>query len=125
MNDDPVMAALAIEAGAKGYVTKNDGPAIFFSAVRSVVEGGVFLRSETATEIAFLRASAKATKISNLRTRELRILRLIAAGRTMAEIAKEFDLSYRAIANSYTQLKQKLGARSSADLIRIAVEWKL
>jgi two-component system, NarL family, invasion response regulator UvrY len=125
MNDDPVVAALAIEAGAKGYITKNDGPALFSIAVRSVAEGGIFLRPETASEIAFLRASAKSTKISNLRPRELRILRLIAAGQTMAEIAEELDLSYRTIANSCTQLKQKLGARSAVDLIRIALEWKL
>ena len=79
--------------GVTGEAAPNDGPALFSSAVRSVAEGGIFLRPETASEIAFLRASAKSTKISNLRPRELGILRLIAAGRTMAEIAEEEQIA--------------------------------
>jgi two-component system, NarL family, invasion response regulator UvrY len=125
MNDDPTVAARAIEAGARGYITKNDDPTLFADAVKSVAEGAVYLRPEMAREIAFLRAGAKAIKISNLGPRELEILRLIAAGRTMAEIAEEVDLSYRTIANSCSQLKQKLGARSAADLIRMALDAKL
>jgi two-component system, NarL family, invasion response regulator UvrY len=120
MNDDPVAAALAIEAGAKGYIAKNHDAALLSNAVKSVADGGVYLRPEMAREIAFLRAWAKATKTSNLSKRELGILRLIAAGRTMAEIAEALDLSYRTTANNCALLKQKLGARSAADLMRIA-----
>ena len=125
MNDDPAMAARAIEAGAKGYVTKNDDPALIPTAVRSVAEGGVCLRPEMASEIAFLPAHANPTKISDLNPRELEILRLIAAGRTMVEIAKQFDLSYKTIANYCAQLKHKLGAQSAMELMRIALDAKL
>jgi DNA-binding NarL/FixJ family response regulator len=86
-NSDPGMAALAIEVGAKGYVATNDDRVLFVSAVKSVAEGCIFLGPEMASEIAFRRASAKATKISNLTQRELKIVRLMAAGRTTAEIA--------------------------------------
>jgi DNA-binding NarL/FixJ family response regulator len=48
MNDNPAMAAQAIEAGAKGYITKNDDPALLPGAVKSVAEGGVYLRPEIA-----------------------------------------------------------------------------
>lgn len=125
MNDDPAVAARAIEAGAKGYVTKSDDPALLPGAVKSVAEGGVYLRPEMASEIAFLHAGAKATKISDLNPRELEILRLMAAGRTIAEIAKLFDLSWKTIANHRTELKRKLGARSAMDLMRIALDAKL
>jgi two-component system, NarL family, invasion response regulator UvrY len=125
MNDDPAVAARAIEAGAKGYITKSDDPTVLPGAVKSVAQGGVYLRPEMASEIAFLRARANPTKISDLSPRELEILRLIAAGRTMAEIAKQFDLSYKTIANHCTQLKRKLGARSAMDLMRIALDAKL
>ena len=42
MNDDPVVAARAIEAGAKGYIAKNDDPALFAEAVRAVANGGLY-----------------------------------------------------------------------------------
>ena len=74
-----------------------------------------------AQQIAFLRAGANANAISSLSPRELEILRLFAAGRTMAQIADLLNISYKTAANNCTQLKQKLGARSAIDLMRIAL----
>ena len=93
--------------------------------MKAVAEGGVYLRPEMANEIAFLHAGAKASKISDLSQRELEILRLMAAGQTIAEIANQFDLSWKTIANHRTELKRKLGARSAMDLMRIALEARL
>ena len=121
MNDDPVIVARAIEAGARGYIAKNDDPALFADAVRAVAKGGLYLHSDMARQIAFLRAGANANAISNLSPRELEILRLLAAGRTMAQIADLLNVSYKTVANNCTQLKQKLGARSAMDLMRIAL----
>ena len=121
MNDDPVIAARAIEAGAKGYIAKNDDPSLIAEAVRRVANGGLYLHPEMARQIAFLRAGANADAISSLSPRELEILRLLAAGRTMAQIADLLAVSYKTVANNCTQLKQKLGARSAMDLMRIAL----
>jgi two-component system, NarL family, invasion response regulator UvrY len=121
MNDDPTVAARAIEAGAKGYIAKNDDPALFADAIKTVANGGRYLHPEMARRIAFLRAEPSPDAISNLSARELEILRLLAAGRTMAQIADLLNVSYKTIANNCTQLKQKLGARSSMDLMRIAI----
>ena len=55
MNDDPVIAARAIESGAKGYIAKNDDPTLFADAVRTVADGGVYLHPAMARQIAFLR----------------------------------------------------------------------
>ena len=125
MNDDPVIASRAIEAGAKGYIAKNDDPSLFADAVKSVAEGGTYLHPAMARQIAFLRAGANATMVSSLSGRELEILRLIAAGRTMAQIADALNVSYKTIANNCTQLKHKLGARTAMDLMRIALDAKL
>ena len=43
MNDDPTVAARAIEAGAKGYIAKNDDPTLFAGAVKTVAKGGRYL----------------------------------------------------------------------------------
>jgi two-component system, NarL family, invasion response regulator UvrY len=121
MNDDPAVAARAIEAGAKGYIAKNDDPALFAEAVKQVASGGLYLHPEMARQIAFLRAGGNANAISSLSPRELEILRLLAAGRTMAQIADLLNVSYKTVANNCTQLKQKLGARSAMDLMRVAL----
>jgi two-component system invasion response regulator UvrY len=122
MNDDPVFAARAIEAGAKGYIAKNDDPSLFIDAVRQVAQGGVYLHPDMALQIAFLRTSANANKVSSLSARELEILRMLAAGRSMGDIADALHVSYKTVANNCTALKQKLGARTSMDLMRIAME---
>jgi hypothetical protein len=79
--------------------------------VRSVAEGGTFLRAEIATEIAFIRASAKAAKISDLKPRENEVLRLLAAGWSMAEIAAETNLSYRTVATAAPDSNKDSGAQ--------------
>jgi two-component system invasion response regulator UvrY len=122
MNDDPVFAARAIEAGAKGYIAKNDDPLLFVEAVRRVANGGVYLHPEMARQIAFLRSGANASRLADLSPRELEILRLLAAGKTMAEIAHILSVSYKTVANNCTQLRQKLGARSAMELMRIALD---
>ena len=121
MNDDPVFAARAIEAGAKGYIAKNDDPLLFAEAVRRVGEGGVYLRPEVAREVAFIRVGSGPNQLSSLSARDLEILRLLAAGNSMAEIAHVLNVSYKTVANNCTALKHKLGARSAMDLMRIAV----
>jgi len=125
MNDDPVFAARAIEAGAKGYIAKSDDPLLLAEAVRRVAEGGGYLHPEMACEIAFLRVRSNASRVSDLSARELEILRLLAKGKTMAEIADVLRVSYKTVANNCTQLRQKLGARSAMDLMRIAIDSKL
>ena len=121
MNDDPTVAARAIEAGARGYIAKNDDPALFAGAVKLVANGGRYLHPDMARRIAFLRVDPNPDAVSSLSARELEILRLLATGRTMAEIADLLNVSYKTVANNCTQLKQKLGARSSMDLMRIAM----
>ncbi len=122
MNDDPVFAARAIEAGAKGYIAKNDDPSLFVGAVKQVARGGVYLHPDMARQIAFLRTSSSAGKVAALSARELEILRMLAVGKSMGDIADALRVSYKTVANNCTALKQKLGARSSMDLMRIAIE---
>ncbi len=125
MNDDAFFAARAIEAGAKGYIAKSDDPLLFISALRRVAEGGVYLQPEMASDVAFNRTGAGPGKLAGLNARELEILRLFAAGRKVAEIADILNVSHKTAANNCTALKQKLGARNSVELIRIAVDSKL
>ncbi|WP_036293842.1 response regulator transcription factor [Methylosinus sp. PW1] len=125
MNDDPIFAARAIEAGARGYVTKNDDPFLLLRAVREVAAGGVFMMPRLANRLAFDKTAALANPLAELSSRELEILRLLGKGSSMTEIADAVHVSYKTIANTCSLLKRKLGARTPMDLVRIAIEQRL
>ena len=60
-----------------------------------------------------------------LTERELEIMQLLGKGRSLAEIAHDVRVSYKTVANTCALLKRKLGARTTADLVRMAVERRL
>lgn len=122
MNDDPIFAARSIEQGARGYIAKNEDPASFIKAVRAVANGGRYLSNNLALKLAFSDQKHRGSLLDALNIREIEILRNLADGKDMAEIAHMMKISYKTVANSCALLKRKLGARSRADLIRIAVE---
>ena len=124
MNDDPMFAAQAIECGAKGYVSKSDDPSVFLGAIREVSRGGHSLPSEMAQKIAFLRIGAGEATAS-LTPREREVLRLLAKGKSMSEIAALINVSYKTIATTCAALRAKFSARTPMQLIRIAVEQKI
>jgi DNA-binding NarL/FixJ family response regulator len=122
MNDDPAFAARAIAAGARGYVSKSGDPADLVEAIREVGRGGVFLAPATAQSIAFARPD---DRLGKLNPREIEILRLLAAGKSLTEIAWMVHASYKTIANTSSMMRQKLGLRTSAELVRLAIESRL
>jgi len=125
MNDDPIFAARAIETGAKGYVSKSGDPGDLIEAIRKVGEGGVFLPSAIAQRIAFSGPGFSENRLAKLTQREIEILRLLGAGKSLSEIAWLVHSSYKTIANTSSLMRQKLGLRSSSELVRFAIESRL
>ena len=125
MNDDPIFAARAIETGAKGYVSKSGDPRDLVEAIRKVGDGGVFLPSAIAQSIAFAGAGFAENPLAKLTSREMEILRLLGAGKSLSEIAWLVHSSYKTIANTSSIMRQKLGLRSPAELVRFAIESRL
>ena len=121
MHAEPLYAARAIEAGARGYLSKNAAPEELLRAVRKVAEGGRYIENDIAQELAVQTLSAT-SPLGQLADRDLEILRSLAEGRSMAEIAGALGLSYKTVANACSQIKAKLGVARTADLIRVAIE---
>jgi DNA-binding NarL/FixJ family response regulator len=122
VNEDPAFVVRAVELGAKGFVCKGDDPQSLLEAVHEVAAGTTFVSPQLAKSVTFATADVRAHPVGLLNNRELEILRMLARGRTITQIAEAMDLSYKTIANTTTMLKQKLGAQAHADLVRIAVE---
>lgn len=125
MNDDPVFAARSIDQGARGYLAKNEDPKAFIKAIRAVAAGERYLSNNLALKLAFSDQNLAKNPLDSLTGREIEILRNLAEGKDMAEIAHVLKVSYKTVANNCLLLKRKLGARSKADLLRIAVENKV
>jgi two-component system invasion response regulator UvrY len=122
MNDDPIFAARAIEIGAKGYVSKTGEPYNLVEAVREVGKGGTYLPSAIAQSIAFAGPAFAKSPLSKLTSREIEILRLLSTGKSLSEIAWMVHSSYKTVANTSSIMRQKLGVRTSAELVRLAIE---
>ena len=119
MHAEPLYARRSLEAGAHGYVSKNAAPDELLAAVRRVAAGGRYIEAEIAQALAL---GAGAETLNALSPRELEIMRLLAAGSSLAEIAEALGASYKTIANTCTLIKSKLGVARTADLVRLAIE---
>jgi DNA-binding NarL/FixJ family response regulator len=122
INEDSALVVRAIELGAQGYVSKGDDPRMLIKAIRKVAAGDNFISPQLAKAVTF---SIKANPTTQMTARELEILRLLGRGDKISEVANALEISYKTVANTTSLLKQKLGAKSHSDLIRIAVEMGL
>ncbi|PGH56949.1 DNA-binding response regulator [Azospirillum palustre] len=122
MHEDPAIAARALKAGARGYVTKNDAPDSLASAIGTVLAGRIHLDSGLARDLALMSLSPPSDPLAVLTQREREILALVGRGMTAAAIAERLGISQKTVANSCTQIKDKLGADSARALIRIAID---
>ncbi len=122
MNDDPVFVARAIETGAKGFVSKTGDPLDLIEAIREVGKGGVYLPAAMAQTFAFASSEVARNPLSKLNSREMEILRLLSAGKSLSEIAWMVHSPYKTVANTSSIIRQKLGVRTSAELVRLAIE---
>ncbi|MBR1270397.1 response regulator transcription factor [Bradyrhizobium sp. AUGA SZCCT0222] len=122
MNDDPVFAVRAIDVGAKGFVSKTGDPQDLVDAIREVAKGGVYLPPAIAQSIAFAGPSYAKSPLSKLTAREMEILRLLSAGKCLSEIAWLVHSSYKTVANTSSIMRHKLGVRTSAELVRLAID---
>ena len=122
MNDDPVIVARAIKIGAKGYVAKTGDPNDLVQAIREVGKGGVYLPPAIARSIAFAGPAVAKSPLSKLNSREMEILRLLSSGKSLSEIAWLVHSPYKTVANTSSIIRHKLGVRTSAELVRLAIE---
>jgi two-component system, NarL family, invasion response regulator UvrY len=121
MHDDETHVTRALQAGAMGYVTKNADPEELLEAVARVAQGDKYIEREIAEAIVFASLESSPNLLQELSARDLEILRLLADGRSLPQIAETLGISYKTAANNCTRIKAKLRAGSTAELIRIAI----
>jgi two-component system, NarL family, invasion response regulator UvrY len=124
MYQDGIYATRAMNAGARGYVSKSSAPDLLVDAVRIVAAGRRYLSPDVQT------AMSKQTSHENpladmLSPRELEVLRLLAQGFGVEQIGEHLGLSPKTAANHQSSIKQKLGVNSALQLILAAQQYGL
>ncbi len=124
VNEDPDLAAEAIREGASGYLLKNSAASELQRAIDDAMEGRTYITPliakglvETLIHDGHVGQNAQHT---SLRQRE--VLQLLAEGKTMKQVASLLGIKPRTVAFHKYGLMKQLGAKSTADLVKIAVK---
>ena len=121
MQDDPIFAREALQAGARAYVLKEAAGAELVTAVRTAARGGTYLNPQLGARMA-TEDPAVAAPPDDLTEREVEVLRLIALGHTNTEIGDRLFLSVRTVETHRSHIQRKVGRTTRAELVRYAME---
>jgi DNA-binding NarL/FixJ family response regulator len=121
MHAEAELATRALRVGAHGYLTKDCDPDVLITAIHKVASGGKFVDPLLMEALVFAKLDADVQTMSALSDREFEVFRLLASGASVTEIAERFSLSAKTISTHKTRLMQKLGLRSNADIVRLAI----
>jgi DNA-binding NarL/FixJ family response regulator len=121
MHADAELAAEMLRAGAAGFVVKRAAGRELVAAIRSALQGRTYVTPELAQDVLETLAEARPDARS-LTPRQRDVVRRLAEGRTMKEIAADLGMSPRTAETHKYQAQEALGLKTTADLIRYAVE---
>lgn len=122
MYEAPTFVTLALERGARGYITKNDDPNTILHAIDKVRAGSIYLGQAVAQTLAMINVTPANDPLRGLNDREQHIVKLLGDGNSLTEISTRLPLGYKTVANTVTVIKQKLGLATTPALIKFAVE---
>jgi DNA-binding NarL/FixJ family response regulator len=126
MHPEEQYARRSLKSGAAGYLTKDSVPDELKTAVRRVLGGGRYVSETLAEKLAFdLRQGADLPLHELLSAREFQVLRMIAQGKTVKNIAEEISLSVKTVSTYRARILQKTDKKTTAELIRYALEAQL
>lgn len=122
MYDQSLDVIEMLDAGAKGYVTKNVEKAKLIQAIHTLAKGNYYISDHLPKDIKAWFSSENIISEKALTRREKEILQLIAKGRTTIEMAKELKLSKFTIDTHRKNIHKKLGIKSNTGLVKYALE---
>ncbi|HVZ05016.1 response regulator transcription factor [Hyphomicrobium sp.] len=122
--DDPILAAQALDYGAKAFVSKNGRPADLLAAADAAARGEIWLSDDLLQQVAVVRADP-ASRQPALTLREKKVLRLLVGGWHHSEIAKELNISSKLVATDCSVIRQKFSARTTAEMVALAMKSNL
>jgi len=127
MHKDKEYLYLALSAGAKGYLLKEDADKELFSAIEKVRHGKVYISPHFSEEVVddlvqIGKGDARAIfEVDSLTPREREVLKLIAEGKSSKEIAQLLFISVLTVNNHRANIMEKLNLNKATDLVKYAI----
>jgi len=122
MHSEEQYARRAFKAGAAGYITKDSPRAELVRAINKVADGGRYVSHALAEELVIdLERGSDRPPHETLSDREFEVMRLIASGKTVGEIAAILSLSDKTISTYRARLLEKMGMKTNAELTHYAI----
>jgi DNA-binding NarL/FixJ family response regulator len=126
MHPEKHLGKRALKAGASGYMNKEAAPEELIRAIRKLLAGDLYVSPVLAERLAWdLREHTGASLHEALSDREFEVLRALALGKTVTQIAEELHLSTATVSTHRAHILEKMGMTTTADLIRYAVRHHL
>jgi DNA-binding NarL/FixJ family response regulator len=126
MHPEGQFAVRVLKRGASGYMTKESAPEELVGAIKKVLAGGRYISPALAEKLAtYLSGDAQKPPQEKLSDREFQVLRLIASGKIVSEIAKELSLSVKTISTYRSRVLEKMGMKNNAELMHYAMQHQL
>ena len=123
MHSEEQFASRVLKAGASGYLPKESAPEELVNAIRKVCAGGRYISAAQAERLIYLfQPGGDKMPHESLSNREYEVLRLIASGRTVSQIAEEVKLSVKTISTYRTRVLEKMRMQTSAELTHYAIK---
>lgn len=127
MHDESVYAKRLLAVGANGYIMKQAATGQFLTALRRVLEGGVYVSESVSARMMRKPATggnaASAGSIERLSNRELQVLQMIGRGLSTRQVAEALNLSVKTVESHRLSIKRKLDLATNAQLVQYAVNW--
>lgn len=126
MHPEDQYAVRMMKAGALGYMTKESAPEELISAIRRVASGGRYISSKLAEEMA-VALDTNAPKLPHqlLSNREFQVMRMLASGKSLKEIADEMIISEKTVTTYRARILEKMKLHNNVEITLYAVENKL
>ena len=123
MYPEKQFAIRALKSGAAGYLTKDSAPEELLTAIHEIANGRKYITHQLAEILAdeILIDSEKPAH-EFLSSRESQVLRLLAQGKGVSEVARELSLSPKTISTYRTRILEKLHLSNTGEIIRYAIE---
>jgi two-component system, NarL family, invasion response regulator UvrY len=126
MHSEEQYARRAFRAGAAGYITKDTSRTELFQAIEKVRRGGRYVSPVLAEKLlVYLETDTDTPPQETLSDREFEVMRLIASGKTVSEIAEVLGLSGKTISTYRARVLEKMGMKTNAELTHYAIQKKL
>jgi DNA-binding NarL/FixJ family response regulator len=129
IHDEELWAERVLRAGAQGYVMKAQATEKVMEAIHRVLSGGVWISERMSSQLlgrlTHGRNAPSGSVLATLSDRELEVFQMIGRGLSMREIALQLYLSAKTVEVHREHIKEKLGLKNSAELLRYAVTYTL